>query len=394
MADGPRALRPNEWEQLDQVVSEVFRPEMFHDYPQLFNEANRENLRVVAEDGKVVCHVGMTERPASLAGCRIDVACIGAVSTLDAYRGRGFASAAFQDACDKAAADGIDVMLISGGRGLYTRVGCRAVGRDRDLVLDAATSRGLDNARPPGPLAFSLAQLGPEHIDAMRALYQMEPVRFLRPRGDWEMAFDCGIVMNTPSHFWGVWAGSLLAAYLIVHDPAKARRRNPDDPTVTRVVEFAGQRAAIASAIPRLLDHYRTDRLTLHVQGWDPLLGTVLLLSTGVEGTPSHSSGTLRVINFPQLMERCRPLLAERIGGAAAGSLAFEAEAPPGSASGGFTIRRGSDAVRLPDLAALAQFVFGTHTPPETTPEGSSDLLALLSRALPLPALWYGISYV
>jgi hypothetical protein len=50
----------------------------------------------------------------------------------------------------------------------------------------------------------------------------------------------------------------------------------------------------------------------------------------------------------------------------------------------------------VPDLAALAQFVFGTHAPPEPerAPEGSPDLLALLSRALPLPALWYGISYV
>ena len=61
--DGPRSLHSSEWEQLNTVVETVFRPGMFEQYPQLFNEANRHNLRVVAADGKVVSHVGMIERP-------------------------------------------------------------------------------------------------------------------------------------------------------------------------------------------------------------------------------------------------------------------------------------------------------------------------------------------
>src|SRR5947209_3284810 len=130
MPDGPRAPRPDEWDQLDALVSTIFAPRMFRRFPQLYNEANRPNLRVVAEDGRIVCHVGMIQREASLAGCRVGVACIGSVATFEEYRGRGFASLAFQDACDKAAADGVDVMLISGGRGLYTRAGCRRFGPD------------------------------------------------------------------------------------------------------------------------------------------------------------------------------------------------------------------------------------------------------------------------
>ena len=191
------------------MVSTVFRPEMFHDYPQLFNEANREHLRVVATGGKVVCHVGFTERPASLSGCRIDVACIGAVATLPEQRGRGYASAAFQDACERAAADGVDVMLISGGRGLYTRVGCRAVGRDWGFSLTPQTALRL--AALPGVAGtahYTLAPAGPPQIGALRALYQREPVRFLRPLEDWEMAFQCGIVMNTAADFWALWDGA------------------------------------------------------------------------------------------------------------------------------------------------------------------------------------------
>ncbi len=67
-------------------------------YPHLFNEDNRENLRVCMDGGKCVSHVGMTVRDASLFGCRIKVCCIGAVSTDPEYCGQGLASACFDDA--------------------------------------------------------------------------------------------------------------------------------------------------------------------------------------------------------------------------------------------------------------------------------------------------------
>jgi predicted N-acetyltransferase YhbS len=397
MPDGPRALHPGEWEQLDHAVSAVFRPEMFHDYPQLFNEANRDNLRVVAEDGKIVAHVGYIARPASLMGCRIDVANIGAVATLSEYRGRGFASACFQDACEQAARDGVDIMLISGGRGLYTRVGCRQVGRELDFSFTADDAAPLGSAHPPGAVPFTLAPVGADHLPALRGVYAAEPVRFIRRREDWEMAIECGVVMNTASDFWGVFAGDGMAAYLVVHQPSKVRRRNPDDPTVTRVVEYAGQRAAVAFALPRLLERYRTDRVTIHVAGVPAVFPRVLEDVTGRQGTPAGASGTLRVINFVQLMERCRPLLAERMGHAAASELTFHADAPPGSPEGGFAIRRGTGEIRIPDLASLALYLFGTSRPitaPDASPTGPDELLALMDSALPLPALWYGISYV
>jgi hypothetical protein len=394
--DGPRALGTGEWEQLNYVVSTVFRPSMFANYPQLFNERNRENLRVVGEGGRLVCHVGYIKRPASLAGCKIDVCCIGAVATLDEARGKGYASLAFQDACDKAAADGVDVMLISGGRGLYTRVGCRQVGNDLDFSLDETALARLASVRPPGGGAFAVEKLDSRSIPQLSALYAAEPVRFIRHGEDWEMAFECGVVMNTPSEFWGVTAANTLVAYLIVHRPDQARRREGEAPAV-RVVEFAGQRAAVMSALSELRRHYGTERVTLHVQGTDPVLGSVLRTASGVNGTPNGSSGTIRILNFEQLMERCRPLLVERAGIEAVAAMTFHADSRPGSGEGSFSIRRGGDEVRIPDLASLGLFVFGSHRPlaaPDSEPVGSAPLLEDLRRALPLPSLWYGMSYV
>lgn len=394
--DGPRPLAAGEWDQLDHVVSTVFRPSMFREYPQLFNEDNRQNLRVIGEGGRLVCHVGMVQRPAALAGCRIDVAMIGAVATLEGARGHGYASLAFQDACDTAAADGVDVMLISGGRGLYTRAGCRQVGLDWEFTLDVEQAGRLRTARPPGGGDFDLRQEGAEAIDRLSALYAAEGTRFIRRREDWEMAFACGVMMNTASDVWGIHLGETPVAYVIVHRPEVMRNVQAAG-RYLRVIEFAGQRAAVLAALPLLCDRYGVARVRLHVSGSDPVLAGVVERAAGHKGTPVGGSGTLRVINFPQLMERCRPLLAERMGRAAARDLRFEADAPPGSVAGAFRVTRGDEVVYVSGLASLALFLFGSHAPfapPDEAPSGSPVLLGDLHRALPLPSLWYGLSYV
>jgi GNAT superfamily N-acetyltransferase len=363
---------------------------MLLNYPQLFNAENQDNLRIIADGGTVVSHVGMIQRPASFLGCRINVACVGAVATYPEQRGHGYASAAFQDCCDLAAAAGCDLILISGGRGLYTRVGCRRVGQDWTVVLDAAhvdtSARLLLQTEPQ-----ELRAIGEEHIDGVAALYQTEPVRFLRPLEDWQRAFACQIVMAARADFWGMFLQDQLVAYVVVQPPRPGRQAT-DVPTL-RVVEYAGDRAAVAGALPRLAKQYQALRVNLHVHGWDGALRT-RLVSAGCQATPSPTWGTLRVLNFPQFMERCRPLLAERLGTTVAAALQFEADEQPGSAAGRFTIRSGRRQLRLPDLGTLATFLFAD--PQGLSPElpEAARLCALLAPALPLPTLWYGISYV
>ncbi|MGI8915817.1 MAG: GNAT family N-acetyltransferase [Chloroflexota bacterium] len=406
MADGPRAVRPEEWPQLEELVSAVFRHSMFTDYPQLFNGENRENLRVVADGGKVVCHVGMMQRSATLLGCRIDVACIGAVATDPEQRGRGFASAAFQDCCDRAARAGCDIMLISGGRGMYTRVGCRRVGQDWNVVLDQTADPApgpMDAATSPARIGDAAARLGrmaegmqvrpvgAEQERDVAALYESEPVRFLRHREDWPRTFACRIVMAAHSDFWGLYLADRLVAYVVVQPPRSGRQAT--DGASVRVVEYAGDRAAVAGALPQIAAHYQVQRVQVHVSGWDVPLHT-RLTSAGCPATPGTAWGTLRVINFPQLMERCRPLLAERLGMVVATALCFEADEPAGSAARGFTIRSGDQQLRLPDLGALATYLFfDPQVASPDTPEAAA-LAALLAPAFPLPALWYGVSYV
>ena len=399
MMDGPRSLHSSEWEQLNTVVETVFRPQMFEQYPQLFNEANRDNLRVVAADGKVVSHVGMIERPASLLGCSIRVCCIGGVATLSDYRERGYASAAFADAVAKARADGVDLMLISGGRGLYLRAGSRRVGQDQKFTVTPAAAPRLQ-ATTTG---IRVAAVTGEHIPLLRNLYAAEATRFVRWREDWEMAYGCKYVMNRPTEFHLIYRGADPVAYLLLQTPRPGT--SDDEPRV--VAEFAGDRSALVCALGQLASA-RNIALRVHVLRADTVLAS-LLGGAAVPAEPAPTSGTLLVINFVQFMERLRPLLAERLGAQTARQLTFHA------ADDRFTIAQCAESITVSGRGDLALYLFGSHDWQAKTaqsdgiqggavltshkgesiePIGSPALAAQLRQALPFPALWYGISYV
>ena len=379
MMDGPRSLHSSEWAQLNTVVETVFRPGMFEQYPQLFNAANRDNLRVVAADGKVVSHVGMIARPASLLGCAIQVCCIGGVATLSDYRERGYASAAFADAVAKARADGVDLMLISGGRGLYLRAGSRRIGQDREFIVTPAAGPRLQ-ATTTG---IRVAAITGEQIPLLRDLYAAEAVRFVRWQEDWRMAFDCKYVMNRPTEFHLIYRGADPVAYLLLQHPRPGAAA--DDPRV--VAEFAGDRAALVCALGQLAAE-RDIALRVHVLRADTVLASVLG-GAALPAAPAPFSGTLLVINFVQFMERMRPLLAERLGAETARQLTFHAAADR------FTIAMGAERITLNGRGDLALYLFGSHEEDESVePTGSTTLTAQLEQALPFPALWYGLSYV
>ena len=387
--DGPRALAHDEWPLLNRLVSDVFRPEMFHDYPQLFNEANRSNLRVIRNGDHLATHVGIVVRPATLLGCTVTVASMGAVATAKEARGRGWGSACVQDAFDQAAAQGAHLMYISGGRDLYVRVGCRPVGCDRryEITTGSVAAEQLRRAH------VHVTPAGPDDIDALAAIHATEPVRFVRPCEDWVRAMACGIVMNTPSDFWAVRDAHGPVAYLVVHRPDRLRNRPVDAPRIVRPVEVSGDREAVAAAIPALLDHYGAAAAEVHVVATDASLAA-RLDSVGAPWHAQPTSGTVRVIDFPGLMERLRPLLAGRIGEATVSGLTFHADERPGSARGGFTVRDGTASVRIASHGDLGPWLFGTPDTLAPTVTGDHDLAAVLRKALPLPTLWYGVNYV
>jgi predicted N-acetyltransferase YhbS len=371
--EGPRAVKPTEVESLRALTGQVFRPSLMRDYPQLFHEGNWENLRVCVDDGRVVSHVGMTEQGAVLDNCRIQVACIGAVSTHPNYRQQGLASACFDDAVAKAYRDGIDLMIVSGDRNLYRMRGCMRVGRGLSFTVTP------DNLPTVFGERITVEIMREGELPQVMACYRREPARFARPPEAYRFPLERGIVMDRPSDFLVIRAGGDFRAYAIV--------RRPREDQQIGLSEFAGDRHALLAALPPILARYEAVSLDFFVPGHDDLFRS-LCEQSGLQGEPRATSGTYKLINFPQLMARMRPRFEERLGVRASAQLGFwQVETEYGFSFGEETFRA--------DRQTATQMLFGA-------PDGSAAALAELDGALgealravlPLPTLWYGINHV
>ena len=364
----PRAVGREDLSSLGQLVDRVFMSGqaggMFRCYPHLFNERNLDNLLVYVDDGRVVSHVGMIQRWACLAGCTVRVACVGSVATYEEYRGRAMATRLFAMACEKAEADGVDFMMISGGRGLYRRAGATDVGCDFTGVVGqrAATALSVDGVE--------LAECGETDLPDCDAAYRLKSAHFVRPLDDWQWLLGSHKCMCRDVQVLAVRRSAVFHGYFIV---AKTGEKG-----VSEILEFGGDARELAGAFKPLMAQCRADSLKLRLQTGDRRL-KALCERAGVALEPVNTVGTLLLVSFPQLMGRLRPYLEARAGLRTAETLSFHQDGDS------FVFGVGDQLHRV-NKAAAAQVVFG-HPQPEPLP-------GVLAQVFPVPTLCYGISYV
>lgn len=373
--EGPRGLRREELPSLRRLTDICFSEGHMDRYPQLFNEDNLENLRVIVDGSQVISHVGMTEQWASVLGCKLRVACIGSVCTYPEYRRRGLATQLFNNACEKAHADGVDFMMVSGDGGLYRQAGCRAiVGCDFEVSVTPEHLLLLTSS------SFTIETCGEGDLMQMAAIYRGEPVRFLRRREDYERAFACRHVMGRQSDFLMVKKDGFPRSYVILPRPSKERRK-------VLISEYAGERASLVDSLGLIVQRYDLEELGVHILGCDVLLKS-LLEERGFQPRPSDAAGTVRIVNFPQLMERMCPYFEEIIGYKRAGRLRFLKDGRR------FLVTYGADQVVIPDRSEAAQLLFGNREGPAERLPAGGGVSTLLREVLPIPTPWYGINFV
>ena len=365
---GPRRALPGDLSSILELADCVFmqgRTGIMGDlFPRLFHKDNLKNLFVFSENGRVVSLVGMVERKARIADCELHVACMGAVSTYEEYRGRGLSSQLVQTALDKARADGVDVMLISGDRTLYRRIGAVPVGCDFRCVLDADVLNRLHNPS----LRVRKAHAG--DLAACATAYDEKPARFVRPMGEWADRLNSKAAAEGWHHLLIVEAAGVICGYLAVN-------RAPAWPH-GEVAEFGGTPAAIAGALRSMCDTTGETSLKITLQWHNDAL-KALLSRAGAKFTPVSVDGTWTIVNFARLMERLRPWIEQRTGKAAAQSLECNEDEET------CTLSMLGETLTL-SRAETVQMIFGT-------PEGLT-LSPPFRNVFPAPTIAYGIGYV
>ncbi len=373
--DGLRSVRRDEMGRLRHLLDDVFFQGLADIQPHAFNADNASNLRAVVENGDVVSHIATIRRAVSILGCTLRVASLGGVATRESHRGKGYASALFQDTMHACREDSVDYIMVSGYRNMYHRFGCRYVGRDWMYHIARARARDFDDA------TWTITRASDADIEAIGAIYRREPVRWLRPPSDIAFGID-GWVQNRPAKTHLIRHGDQPVAFGVIQ---QARHR---DNGQVSLLDYAGERSAIVGALGKFIDEQHLNRLSLHVKGFDTVLHG-LLKSRGLIPEQASLPGTTAIVHFEQLLEKMRPYFVERLGEHAAHGLVFR------EVGDEYHIYYGGDRVVAESRGAAAQLIFGTR-------DGAEDEMlnaggragAILRKCLPIPGVWYGVNYV
>jgi GNAT superfamily N-acetyltransferase len=359
MIEGPRAAREEELPAAVGLANAVFYPDgsvdMGRVLPTLFARSNLANLRVFVDDGRPVALTGMTVRDLSVDGVVIRAACVGSVCTRGDYRDRGLASRLMEDCIAAASARGASVILVSGGRGLYRRIGCIDAGLFRVIRMDRASRRPDVSCR--------VREWTESDLPDLQALHERERVRFMRAPGEMPALLRTRALRCRPARTWIVRVGKRTAAYLCVSDSC-AR-------------ELAGSRPAVLAAAPAILEASGEEQLELEIAASDAEM-TSLASSFGLASRIAGMDGTLKIIDRPSFLAALSPRLPD--------ALWIEC----GEA---VELRAGTESMRVRSDEDRAALVFGSVERPPPEP-GPGQLGEMLRGVFPVPLPAYGLNYI
>jgi predicted N-acetyltransferase YhbS len=383
---GPKTTRPDQLKDVIALSASVFRGANVGDliakhYPLLYHPDRLEQLRIFEYEGRPVALVGMIVSDTVLLGCDVRVARIGSVCTTNEHRGNRLASRLLQDAEQRAISARAPIMLISGGRSLYTRRGAASCGRFHAYEIPRKTL-------PPRDRTLTVTQLTRENAATALRLFEAEPIRFRRTAQDYAAKIATNWIENRPGASYLISrAETPVAAISVSRRPIS--REDPRE--ILRVCEMAGSRRAILPALPEILDNLGIETAVICAYPSDrAMLDACAELNVSPQVTGFQ--GTVKVLDVDMLWRDFTPLLIERIGPEACAKMNLTAESDEFKIHT-LTFDSGGEHVTIEGEREILLALFGS---PELDPLGerSGALVETLRRALPLPLPMYGASYI
>jgi len=325
----------------------------------------------MADGGEPVSHVGYTVNDVSLHGAVVRAACVGAVCTRESARGRNCAAQLMEDAVARAREEGVSLLMVSGGRGLYRRMGCVDAGLYGVHVLE----KGF---RAPAAGSCAAADWTEADLPALQALHQAERVRFIRDAGAMRTLLSCGMLMCRPGRTFVVRVDGAVTAYACVSPPNDHLGSD-----TARVREIGGSRAAVLAAAPAIMDAVGARRLEIESAA-DDAEWQCMARTAGLSSSPHGFDGTVKIVDREAFFRAIKGYIAERLTLEESRDLAIEC----GHA---VTFSLGAERFTVTEDGDLAALAFGSVE--RAVPSAEGRLGGILRRLFPLPLPWYGLNY-
>jgi GNAT superfamily N-acetyltransferase len=305
-----RRGRPDEVQALGELSDRVFRPylkpgsAMPREFPRLFHPDNAANLYFVADaHDRPISLVGTYKTELIAGGARLSAISIGSVATMEEHRGQGYASQILRQVMADARPHHA-LMLVSGGRDLYRRLGCVSFGLRMRATLTAKSSSS-DEAFIREVTDFD------RDAEALGAVYRGEPYRALRTPEEMASFLEA---TRTPSYRARSAPAKIYAAETADGIVAYAVATLARDGSQVDLVEWAGDRTKLLSLAEAAALGLGGETVSWTFQPDDYSMRALVTDQAHLSYEPTTHAGTLRIVNLRRLLNEVNPLLKERTG--------------------------------------------------------------------------------
>jgi len=260
---GPRACRPDEYCETVALINSIFRAgtdqDSSTDYPLALSRANLRNMRVIEEDGRIVCHAGVAVRTVVAAGDSFTIGIIASVATDPAYRHRGYGTKCVADCIRIMERDGVDLSLlwtVEATYPFYQQLGWEVV-ESQGVVYHL--SRDDASLFDEGPFEVIARHPGKDdYLDNIMHIHDAEPYRVARSRSDYRAL----LALPKATTYVAVSRG-VMRGYLVYADAVNK----------SGIIEAGGAPGAVESLIRHILLTKGADKT---IQALSPRLPTTL----------------------------------------------------------------------------------------------------------------------
>jgi GNAT superfamily N-acetyltransferase len=369
----PRTVKVSELKDIIALSDRIFRKpgqsSMGTAFSLLFAPDNAGHLFLVEDEGRPVSLLGLLFFQINIAGCRIPVVSMGSVCTDSDYRGNNLAGNLVETALKHIAAEGAQLLLVSGDRSLYLRNDCMKVGEVRRFRIHSPEQLDVNDVRDEGA-QIRLWQQG--DVSDMLTVLQSEMVFYERTETQFAQLIA-----------GGGYASCIPAEQIILIRKVKGKLdayivfgvQELDESNYGEVIEFAGKDEAIVQLVRESMLRFSLAGQELPVTNDRGPLAD-MLISAGCHFISENTCGTIRMVNFMALWHSLRPYFAVQLGTETAGMLQCE------QINNGFRISLRDQSVVV-DLRGASSLVFNGPGIVEYTP-----LKQALSVLFPLPFVY------
>jgi len=372
--EGPRTLKENEWEVAAELSRSIFFPqksswsEGFRTWPMALNREYAESTFAMFHEGKPVSMTSRLERDFIIFGHRLRMGFIGGVCTHPEHRGKGLASTILSACMNRFHTNNVDFVYISGSRQLYYAAGANHIGSFTRFKLDATALSAANHLR------VSLRTATQEDAELLSKLYQTEPIRFIRPRSDYQLTIEHGHCSGKACEFQIIEIDGTPIGYMLVTKPTEREGRLSQ-----QVLECCGERHAVVSALSLLASNTPPNcDLYVEVNLGDPLCQ--MLSSLDVVGEPIRTRGTVKALDFCRTITKMLPYFESRMPPESVRSMEFI------TAGQRYVAHSSEGILEIDGETNMLWALLGA--PPQQTIQNlraTSQMQTLVSRCLPLP---------